>query len=105
MREAWESFFARGGAGRADRGPDDEESARIGAVRSRHEGNLLSYPNVVGVAEGVRTRRGKPTGERCIVVYVQRKVPSVRLRKHEVIPSRLEGVPVDVVEVGEVEAL
>lgn len=65
----------------------------------------MRYPNVVGVADGVGMRAGKPTGEDCIVVYVERKVPKSKLEKGEVLPRRIEGVLVDVVEVGRVEPL
>lgn len=65
----------------------------------------MRYPNVVGVGEGICTKRGKPTGERCLVVFVERKVPPAKLAKDESLPSRIEGVSVDVVEVGKIEAL
>lgn len=84
-------------------GPAEER--RIAEVRARHETELLRYPNVVGVAEGIRTRQGKPTGERCLIVYVERKVPRGQLEGREILPSEIEGVPVDVVEVGRVEPL
>jgi hypothetical protein len=109
LRDAWEEFFS---ASQEEVGeepeamfPASDEERRIAQVRSRHEARLLAYPNVVGVSEGVRTRKGKPTGERCLVVYVTRKIPSAKLGGTEVLPSELEGVAVDVVEVGTVEAL
>lgn len=64
----------------------------------------MRSPNVVGVSEGIEVRRGKPTGTPCIVVYVTRKVPKAKLKGHP-LPERIEGVPVDVVEVGSVDAL
>ncbi len=65
----------------------------------------MRYPNVVGVAPGVRMVQGKPTGERCLVVYVERKIPRTKLKEDEILPREIEGVPVDVVEVGRVDAL
>lgn len=79
--------------------------ARVTSVRAAHEARLLRYPNVVAVADGIRTRDGQPTGEPCIVVYVSRKVPRERLSPDEVLPEQLDGVGVDVVPVGEVRAL
>ena len=48
---------------------------------------------------------GEPTDEIAIIVSVRRKVPAADLRPGEGIPYRLEGVPVDVVEVGTLHAL
>ena len=100
--EAWEAFFSSGG-------PPGEEAGALGgeieAVKIRHEDELLGYPNVVGVATGIRTRNGKPSGERSLVVYVTRKVPESDLGEGDVLPREVEGVPVDVVEAGRVEPL
>jgi len=72
---------------------------------NQHALALMRYANVVGVSEGIRTRGGVPTGERCLVVYVQRKVPRDQLSPDEVLPSEAGGVAVDVVEVGTIEPL
>ena len=74
-------------------------------MRAKHEARLLAYPNVVGVSEGLRMRRGKPASEPAIVVLVSRKVARKSLTAASLLPSHIEGVPVDVVEVGPVEAL
>ena len=108
LRQTWETFFsgARAEADSAEAALGvGAEAMKLAAVRARHEPALLAYPNVVGVSEGVRTRGGAPTGERCIVVYVQRKVPRDQLREDQVLPRELEGVPVDVVEIGRLEPL
>jgi hypothetical protein len=65
----------------------------------------MSYPNVVGVADGIKAKRGEPTGERCLVVLVKRKLPKSKLGKTEILPREIEGVPIDVVEVGKIEPL
>jgi hypothetical protein len=36
---------------------------------------------------------------------VERKIPRAKLDKSEILPSEIEGIPVDVVEVGKVETL
>jgi hypothetical protein len=100
-RQAWEAFFT-GQASSAPSGVPPPETARIAAVRAAHEAELMHYPNVVGVAESVRTRDGRPTGEPCMVVYVVRKVPRQELRADEVLPEEIDGVCVDVVPVGEI---
>jgi hypothetical protein len=50
-------------------------------------------------------RRGKPTNEHVITVLVSRKVPRKSLTKSSLLPSQIDGIPIDVVEVGPIEAL
>jgi hypothetical protein len=105
LHKAWEDHFSGTGSGTPDPASALDPGARVAQAQRSHEGELLRYPNVVGVSEGVRLRDGKPTGERCLVVYVQNKVPRDRLGKDEVLPSQVDGIPVDVVEVGSIEPL
>lgn len=81
------------------------DDANLEAIQARHQATLMGYPNVIGVATGTRSRGGQPTGERCLVVYVTRKVPRSALSPAQILPTEIEGVPVDVVEVGEVRPL
>jgi len=78
----------------------EEELARVRAVKAAYEQELMQKPNVVGVGIGMRRRGGRSTGELSIVVSVTRKVPPEKLLPQDVIPRELEGVPVDVQEVG-----
>ena len=108
FRQAWEQFVARSQttqAAPASPFPGGAAAGRIAEIRARHEAELMRYPHVVGVGEGICTRNGKPTGEPCLVVFVERKVPPSELAKDETLPRRIEGIPVDVVEVGRIEAL
>ena len=108
FRQAWEQFAARSQTTQGTPAPPFPGGAaggKIAEVRARHEAKLMRYPHVVGVGEGICTRQGKPTGEPCLVVFVERKVSPSELAKNEILPSRIEGVPVDVVEVGRIEAL
>jgi hypothetical protein len=106
FKEGWLKFF--GSLGPTARvvplGLDAEAGTRA-SILAKHEAQLLAYPNVVGVTEGTRMRRGKPTNEPVIVVLVSRKVPRKNLTKASLIPSHTDGVPIDVVEVGPIEAL
>ena len=106
FKQGWMDFFGRGGAGAplVPPGPDAEPDSRA-AIRAKHEAWLLAYPNVVGISEGTRMRRGKPTNEAAIVVLVSRKLPRKSLTKASLLPSHLDGIPIDVVEVGAIEAL
>ena len=108
MHQAWEAFFAA--AEKRENAPPKPllgraQEEKIAAIQARHESELLRYPNVVGVATGIRTKGGKPTGKRCLVVYVERKIPKSHLKKNEILPSKIEGIPIDVVEAGKVEPL
>ena len=84
---------------------NQEEMDRVRAVKQAYERELLQKPNVVGVGIGLRTRGGLPTDELGIVVSVTHKQPLELLDADDVIPTELEGVPVDVQEVGVLRAL
>jgi hypothetical protein len=104
LAETWEEFFASSERAEEGAGADDLE-VEAATVLARHEGWLLRLPNVVGAAVSTRTRGGKPSRERCLVVYVERKVPESELDEGDVLPRELDGIPVDVVEVGRIEPL
>ena len=73
-------------------------------VKRRHESELLRKPNVVAVGVGFRTRGGQSTSEVCLVVSVTQKKSAADLKRGEVLPTSLEGVPIDVVETGTIRA-
>jgi hypothetical protein len=75
------------------------------AVKARHEARLMQKANVVGVGVGFRERGGKLTDEVALVVNVIRKLPEDQLAPEDLIPTEIEGVPVDVYETGEIRAL
>lgn len=77
-----------------------EAIAHAQAVKARHERELMSKRNVVGVGIGLRQRGGQPTGQVCIIVSVSKKMPASKLAPHDLIPPVLEDVPVDVQETG-----
>jgi hypothetical protein len=74
------------------------------AVKRANEKTLLAKANVVGVGVGFRFAQGRRTEIVGLVVMVRRKVPVGQLRPEDVIPAELEGVPVDVQEVGVISA-
>lgn len=76
----------------------------VQAIKTRYEDALLSLPGVVGVGVGMRQRGGQWTDEVCIVVSVQNKRSEDVLDPTEILPREIEGVPVDVLEVGEVSS-
>lgn len=78
---------------------------RAQVVKQAHEAWLLSKANVVGVGVGLRNRGGEIERQVAIVVMVTKKVPRARLAPDDVLPGVIEGVPVDIQEVGEIKAL
>ncbi|MCJ7512387.1 MAG: hypothetical protein MUO23_05390 [Anaerolineales bacterium] len=78
-----------------------ESYRRAQQVREQAVAGLLRKENVVGVGVGMRLRQGRRTKEVVLVVMVDRKVPLTDLRPADVIPSAIDGVPVDVQETGE----
>ncbi len=83
----------------------DQTMQRTLEVKRRHEQELLRKANVVAVGVGYCTRGGVLTKEVCIVVSVKNKVALSKLKPQDVIPAKLENVPVDVVETGAIRAL
>jgi hypothetical protein len=83
----------------------DQTTQHALEVKRRHEQELLRKANVVAVGVGYRTKGGQRTQEVTIVVSVSKKVPASELKPADRIPASLEGVPVDVVETGEIRAL
>jgi hypothetical protein len=79
-------------------------SERVKAVKRLHEDELLRKPNVVGVGVGYRRTGGQATRDLALVVMVSRKLPAALLAEQDLIPSSIEGIPVDVQEVGKLAA-
>jgi hypothetical protein len=82
--------------------PDIE---RVLQVKRHYEQALLAHPNVVGVGIGFKTVAGAPTDTLALIVNVVQKQPPNVLTRQDVLPTELDGVPVDVQEVGEIRAL
>ena len=77
---------------------------RATEVQARYTDMLMSMPHVQGVAVGLAKRDGEYTNEIAIVVLVDIKVPEDQLAPEDRIPAALDGVPVDVQEIGIVTA-
>lgn len=80
------------------------EAERVSQVKERFKETILRKPNVVGVGTGFKEVRGRRTTELCVVALVRVKVPRAGLTEEALVPSRVEGIPTDVVEVGELRA-
>lgn len=73
-------------------------------VKELHKSALLDKPNVVGVGLAHKRRDGKSIGQLCVVALVRRKLPRAGLAPQAVVPAEVDGVPTDVVEVGDLKA-
>ncbi len=78
--------------------------SRVQAVLERHRKALLDKTHVVGVGIGHKVTAGRATGPLCLVVMVTEKVPPEQLSSQDRVPAEIEGIPTDVVAVGQVRA-
>ncbi len=77
----------------------------IKAIKDQYQDDLLRKKNVVGLGIGYKEVGGQETEQLSLVVMVRKKEPSCQLDATDLIPSEIEGVPIDVKEVGEIVAL
>ncbi len=68
---------------------------------------IMKYPNVIGYSNRLqyKIRKGAVLPVKSIRIYVVRKVPESMLRKDEIIPKELDGIPTDIVEIGRLKKL
>jgi hypothetical protein len=81
--------------------PTDE----IAQVKEASKDNLLSMKNVVGVGVGYKIQGGEQSDDFAIVVMVSRKLPLPALAPESVLPKNVDGINIDVIEVGQLRAL
>ncbi len=79
---------------------DDQRMQEISAVQAKYADQLMAYPHVVGIGVGYRQRGSETTTELCLVILVDEKVPATSLQKDHILPTVLDGVPIDVQETG-----
>jgi len=84
---------------------DQREFNRLKEIKKRHRDSLFSLPNVNGVGIGLKEVNGERTDEIAIRVYVVKKVTRARLKEGELVPSEIEGIITDVIEIGETRLL
>jgi len=77
----------------------------IKEIINKHQ--IMKYPNVIGYSNKLqkKIRQGKVTEIDSIRIYVTKKIPKEQLRKDELIPSELEGIPTDIIEIGKIKKL
>lgn len=74
----------------------DEMMAKATLVQNKYTDELMNKPHVMGVGLG----QMPDTGETCIVVMVDQKVPQEDLPLEQRIPEELDGVKIDIREIG-----
>lgn len=67
----------------------------------KHAHELLSKPGVFAVGLGEKYSNGQPTGKQALVCSIAKKVPLAQLAEEDKIPKDLDGVPTDIIEIGE----
>src|SRR5881296_2536224 len=77
----------------------------VRAAKAAYEADIFARANVVGVAIGNKSIRGRETDERCIVVFVEAKKPEGQLRHRDVVPKAFGSIRTDIVETGRFHAL
>lgn len=80
------------------------EQAQVRQAKDLHKERILSKPNVVGIGLGYKETRGKKTDELCVVALVRRKIPEAGLEPSDLVPREVDGIPTDVLDVGELRA-
>jgi hypothetical protein len=78
----------------------DEQTARAMLVQNKYTDWLLRKPHVMGVGIGLAKKEDQVSDEVCLVVMVDQKVAPEALDPYDVIPPQLDGVRVDVQEIG-----
>lgn len=63
---------------------------------------ITSYSNVVGIGCGEKISNGINTKAPTLTYLVEKKVSKDQLSSSDIIPNKINGVPTDVIEVGEV---
>lgn len=73
---------------------DEKTREKLTAIQARHADSLMRKANVVGVGIGYKNEQA------ALVVMVAKKVALADLAPEDVVPTEIEGVPVDVRETG-----
>jgi hypothetical protein len=78
--------------------------AQARKILNLYRDQLMSKANVVGVGVGYRPVNGSEAKEIAIVVMVTQKFPEKQLSDDDLVPGDLEGIRVEVREVGMLES-
>jgi hypothetical protein len=73
-------------------------------IKNKYEKQLMTLANVVGVGIGFKQISGTSTNRVALVVNVEHKKSLAELDQQDIIPTEIDGVAVDVQEVGRFSA-
>ena len=79
---------------------EQQEMEQLNVLINEHSDNLMRHANVVGVGVGLKQVNGAYTNQKAIVVMVNKKMPVAQLGTDDVLPTEIDGVPIDVQEMG-----
>ncbi|MGB9802910.1 hypothetical protein [Desulfofundulus sp.] len=74
-------------------------------VLKKSRDKLLQLPNVTGIGVGLKQVSGETTNRPALIIFVKKKVPAGGLVRAQQVPSHIDGLPTDVIEIGEVRLL
>jgi hypothetical protein len=74
-------------------------------ARETYREVLMSKANVVGLGIGYRHKGKLIVEDISLIVMVKKKIPCALLDPGDLIPAEIEGVPVDIQEMGDLERL
>jgi hypothetical protein len=77
---------------------ESDEIRNLIEIKDRHASEIKSLQNVTGLGVGMKKKGGKLTEQKCIIVFVDKKIPKVEIAESEMVPEKLEEVVTDVVE-------
>jgi hypothetical protein len=75
---------------------------KIQAVKESNQDTLMQKQNVVGVGIGQIQSQGVPTKQVGLIVMVSQKIPEDLLAPQDRIPAEIDGVPIEVREIGDI---
>lgn len=78
----------------------EEQTQHAVEVQEKYNDELMEKANVQGTAVGLAKKDGNYTDTIALVVLVSVKLPEAELAPEDICPKELEGVRVDVQEVG-----
>jgi hypothetical protein len=70
-------------------------------ILRKHADELLSKPGVYAVGLGEKVSKGKRTGKKALICSIKQKKPLAQLTNEELIPQDVDGIPTDIVEIGD----
>ncbi len=74
-------------------------------IKKKYEKKLFKKANVVGVMTGYKIKEAVKSDELSIVCLVEKKISKEKLKKKDLIPTKIKNFMTDVIQVGKIRAL